>query len=249
VSRPNSVLNRAAIVAGYVAVAGLLPAAAPVTTIPFVGCESDGGGGHIDAASGVDLNVNIDAQIGSRLAYYRAADGHGVLGPRGWSCFGFYGSSGWTLYIAPRKLDVAERFTVPYDLTRPVIQMTESIGDTSGRFTVARVIARVFPSEKDFVQRVVAEGLVPVDDFPLGPFPRDKLTYRSDRLVEYETPPNAYGLGTESRLQPDDQPIRGTEVLLGPEPSLASLAVRLPPNLADLVPIIISQVERDILQP
>lgn len=221
---PKPYIGRAARMFGSVVISGLLTAASPMTTIPFVECESDGQLGHIDAPSGADLIVNVDAQTANRLAYYRAAEGHGVLAPRGWNCFGLYGSNGSILFIAPGKLDGAELLTRPYDITGPVIQMTDSIGDTSGRFAVARIIARVFPSERGFVERVISEGIAPASDFPFRPYPSDKLTYRSDRIVEYETPPNQQGLGTESRLQGGGQPIRGTEILYGPEPSLLSLA-------------------------
>jgi len=245
----NTALHRAPIPVGCIVVSGLLTAAAPVATIPFIGCESESQGAPIAAPSGSDLNLNIDVQTGNRLAYYRASGGRGALGPRGWSCFGLFGSNGSILFIAPGKLDVVELVTRPSAVAGPLIQMTDSIGDTSGRFAVARIIARAFPTARDFVQRVIAEGLLPANDFPFGPYPTDKLTYRSDHVVEYETPPNAQGLGTQSRLEPGEQPIRGAEVLYGPEPSLASLAIRVPPNQADLVPIIINQLERDAVQP
>ena len=42
----------------------------------------------------------------------------------------------------------------------PAIQLSYSIGDTSGRFEVARIVARVFPKYQGYVQHVIAEGRV-----------------------------------------------------------------------------------------
>ena len=132
--------------------------------------------------------------------------------------------------------------------TGPVIQISTEIGDTSGRFGVARTIARVFPSHKAFVRRVIAEGIEPASDFPSGPYPKDRLIYKSKEIVEYQTPAQTDGLGTQSRLQKNADPIRGVAILVGSDPDLVFLAARLPPNKADLASIIIRQVELDSAQ-
>jgi hypothetical protein len=62
-------------------------------------------------------------------------------------------------------------------------------------------IARVFPAHRAFVRKVIAEGIEPTSDFPFGPYPNDKLTYKNKEMVEYETPAHKDGLGTQSRLQ------------------------------------------------
>jgi len=73
----------------------------------------------------------------------------------------------------------------------PAIQLSVAVGDTSGRFEVAQIIARVFPSHRNFVRDVIAEDIEPASNFPFGPFPKDKLTYKSKELVEYgNTCPN-----------------------------------------------------------
>jgi hypothetical protein len=108
-----------------------------------------------------------------------------------------------------------------------------------------RVVARVFPERKPFVERVIAEGIAPADSFPSGPYPADKLTYRSKWMVEYATPANADGLGTDSRLIKSGHPIRGVAILVGETPDLVHLAVRLLPDLSDLASPIIQQLEGD----
>ncbi len=120
-----------------------------------------------------------------------------------------------------------------------------SYGGTSGRFHVAKVIARMFPEHNAFVQSVVAEGMDSASSFPVGPYPNDKLTYRSKSTVEYETPTNAEGLGTISGLQQDANPINGVAILIGADTDLIQLAARLSTKDRDLIPFMIRQVEHE----
>ncbi len=62
--------------------------------------------------------------------------------------------------------------------TGQAVQISVFSGGTSGRFQVAKIVARVFPAYKAFAQNVIAEGIEPASDFPFGPYPSDKLTYR-----------------------------------------------------------------------
>jgi hypothetical protein len=94
----------------------------------------------------------------------------------------------------------------------PAIQFATDVGGTSGRFKVARIVARVFPAHRAFVRDVIAEGIDPASDFPLGSYPNDKLTYKNNETVEYETPAHTDGLGTQSWLQENDDPIRGVAI-------------------------------------
>lgn len=134
-------------------------------------------------------------------------------------------------------------------LTSPAIEINYVYGGTSGRFGVAQVIARVFPNRKAFVENVIKEeaedGIKPAISFPFGPYPNDKLVYRSADAVEYETPANTDGLGTRSGVRKNSHPIRGVAILVGDTPDLVQLSLRLPPELADLGSAIIQQVERD----
>lgn len=91
---------------------------------------------------------------------------------------------------------------------------------------------------------MIEEGLEPASSFPFGPYPKDKLIYQSKEMVEYQTPANTDGLGTNSRLKKDADPISGVAILMGQTPDLLLLSARLSRNLADLTPVIVQQVER-----
>jgi len=85
---------------------------------------------------------------------------------------------------------------------------------------------------------------MPASDFPFGPYPNDKLVYKSNETVEFETPAMSEGLGTMSRLLPNADPIHGVKVLSGDTPDLTSLSIRLPAKDNDLTSAIIQQTER-----
>jgi len=218
----------------------------PGVEVPFVGCRADGQMGPVDAPKGKSRVLPIAAEAAQQLAYYKSEQGFGVLAPRGWYCFGVYGSDGSALYVSPQEIAAANLLSSTWSgFTGPAIELAAESGETSGRFGVSRVIARVFPAHKAFVQSVIEEGIEPADSFPFGPYPKDKLIYRSKEIVEYETPENTDGLGTNSRLKKDASPIRGVAILMGQTPDLLRLSARLSPNLADLMPAIVQQVERD----
>jgi hypothetical protein len=132
--------------------------------------------------------------------------------------------------------------------TGPAIQLSIECGGTSGRFAVAGTIARIFPSHSAFVREVIAEGFATASDFPSGPYPNDKLTSKSNDVVEYLTPGQTEGLGTQSWLQKNADPICGVVILTGlrEEPNLISLRVRLPSAMTDLAPAIIQQTEGEV---
>jgi hypothetical protein len=166
------------------------------------------------------------------------------LAPRGWNCFGLSGSNGDILFVSPASLGAGLLSVDPTGIAGPAIQVTESIGDTSGRFAVARMIARYSPQRIGFVKNVIAEGVgYAAKDFPTGPYSDDRLISRSDSMVEYQTPPRSKGLGTASRLTPNDDPIRSVVILRGDTPDVLQLTVRLPPGMTDLTAPIIQQAE------
>jgi hypothetical protein len=215
-------------------------------TVPFVGCASDGQAGPQNAPSGKSVVVAIPAAIAQRLAYYKAEYGSGVLAPRGWNCFSTYGSNGASLFVSPDPMDSKTLLSLDWKgFTGPAVQISVSDGGTSGRFEVAKVIARVFPEYKAFAQGVIAEGIEPANDFPFGPYPSDKLTYRSKSVVEFETPANSHGLGTDSRVQVNASPIDGVAIIAGADTDLVQLSARFPANDSDLIPAMIAQVESE----
>jgi hypothetical protein len=218
--------------------------------IPFVGCKSDGQVGPLNAPTGKNKVVSIAPEVARQVAYYKAEQGFGVVAPRGWYCFGTYGSNGNNLYISPQPIDAALLFSDKWaGFTGPAIQLSGESGDTSGRFGVARMIARVFPAYKKFVAQVIAENIEPPNDFPSGPYPEDKLTYKSKSVVEFETPAHADGLGTNSRLKKNTDPINGVVMLMdeAPDsmPDLVFLSVRLPSSLNGLTSAIIQLMKRE----
>jgi hypothetical protein len=211
---------------------------APVA-VPFVGCESDGQTGPLQAPGSPSPGVSLAPRLANRLALYEAESGPPVLGPRGWSCFGFYGSGGTYVVITPRPTDMAHAA-----VTGPAIVASITSGGTSGRFTVAPVVARVFSSERAYLDRIRAEGLVPTEELVSRPFPADHVTRVSDHLVEYVTGRGAKGLGTLFGIIPNTDPISGAAVLV-PERDfeLRDVAVRLPPAMRDLDRLIIRHFE------
>jgi hypothetical protein len=162
-----------------ISAASLIAQQHQVTTgvsVPFVGCPSDGQVGPVEAPSGKHLVVPIAPELAQRLAYYSSAQGIGVLAPRGWFCFGSYGSGGERLYVSPKPVDARNPFSQKWSgFLGPAIQLTHRFGDTIGRFDVAEIIAQVFPAYRTFAANVMEE-LGP-DSFSFGPYPKDALIY------------------------------------------------------------------------
>ncbi len=220
------------------------------STVPFIGCPSDGQAGSLAAPPGQALRLAVPPEAAVRLAWYKATDAPGVLAPRDWHCFGTYGSSGATLYVSPEPLGSQIVLSSEWKgLSGPAVEISSMNGGTSGRFEVAQKIARLFPQHMDFTRQVIAESIEPASDFPLGPYPGDKLTYKTKTLVEFETPAHRKGLGTDSRLQRNDQAIEGFVFLSmrpGNDPYDVVLEMRLPPDLSRFVPVIQAATERTL---
>jgi hypothetical protein len=222
------------------------PAPSAVATVPFVGCASDGQGGPQKAPNGKSLAVAIPAPLAERLAYYKAKYGIGVLAPRGWHCFSTYGSSGENLFVSPDPIESQTLLSLKWQgFTGPAVQATVYDGGTSGRFEVAKVIARIFPAYKTFAQKVIAEGSEPASDFPFGPYADDKLTNRANNIVEFETPGSAQGLGTDSRLQMNASPIDGVAIIGGKDTDLTMLTARFSGSDQDLIAAMVAQAESE----
>jgi hypothetical protein len=227
-------------------------AAPPViaTTIPFVGCASDGQNGPQAAPIGAPEAVQMPAADAAQLAYYEMQNGPGVIGPRGWSCAGIYGSDGATLVVVPQPLQPADLAGTGWaGASGDAIEARVASGDTSGRFTVAQVIMRVFPARQGFAQGVINEGIEPASSFPAGPYANDKITRKSNEVVEFQTPAGAVGLGTDTnlnlRLAPGADAVSGVAILSGQAPDLSQAIVRLGVSLQPLAGDIIQKYEAD----
>ncbi len=222
---------------------------APTQRVDFVGCRSAGQVGLIDPPRGESKVVSVPAEVAQKLAYYQAKGGFGVLAPRGWHCFSIYGTDGSSLFVSPNPIKNSELFSTDGEgFTGDVIEASVSYGDTSGRYEVARIVARTFPAYKRWVQSVIAEGVDPEIRFLFSPFPSDNLYALSTNFVAFETPANTQGLGTQSRLVANAQPIRGVARLYGKEPTLLQVSVRLPENQSELLAPILLQVQADTAQ-
>jgi hypothetical protein len=233
----SSLAIRAGIAAGFGFMICEPPASAQTSVpiaVPFVGCAADGQVGPIAAPTTIGATPTVPASTGARLAYYASTD-LAVLAPRGWHCFALYGSNGSKLLVTPEPHDASNLLRPKARLTGPAIELSRIMGGTSGRFTVAKIAARLFPVAGPFIRQVIDEGLVPKEEFRLGPYPNDTLAYQSDTEVEFLTPGNSEGMGTSGMLVMNDQPISGVAILL-PEDDmdLVVLDIRLPPEMRDL---------------
>jgi hypothetical protein len=116
-------------------------------------------------------------------------------------------------------------------ITGAAVTIDTSDAGTSGRFHVAIVAAQLFPLVgSEFITRVREEHLISDSSFDVKPYADDQLRYLSDRFVEYTTPPNRTGLGTDGLLELSDLPVRGLTLLnLATEVNtLTEVRVRLP---------------------
>jgi hypothetical protein len=220
-------------------VAGAAAAAPPGSAnVPFVGCPSDGQTGPQPPPVHREV-PRVGRAAAASLAFYASGD-LGVLAPRGWHCFGLYGSNGSILIVTPQNLGARELLSPEsHPLRGPVVQVALSLGGTSGRFEVARVIARAFPAQMAFARRVEAEGID--GPFPTGPYTSDRMVRLRPLAVGYTTPAGRQGLGTDSRLVPDDRPIDGLAILDTSEDwSLIKIDVRLAATQASLATAILN---------
>jgi hypothetical protein len=207
--------------------------------VPFVGCKSDGQVGALDPPKDGGTAPKLAAAVASRLAWYASNNTGGVLAPRGWQCFELYGSNGSVLMVQPGDFG---RALLSTELSGPAIQLSISLGDTSGRFEAAQLAARLFPDRRGFVDKVISEGLEPKAEFVFGPFPQDRIHRLSRDVVAFETPANTDGMGTKSRLLKSGDPIQGL-VWMDRDNNATFLAVRLAPSQRDLAAYIINEMK------
>jgi hypothetical protein len=212
--------------------------------VPAVGCPQDGQVGFQDPpALPETVDVTVPQRTEQSLAFYSAYEGmeSGILAPRGWNCFGTYGSAGSTLYVVPHQLsgeilDRPEKVKDGFAVIKSI-----SLGDTSGRFAVAKIGGRIFPRARAFAVGVRNEGVDDPKDFVFKPWPADRIIYLSDYAASYMTPPGAVGLGTAFGLSPGKEQIFGLVFLTDIEgknggPVLEGISVRLSQGDQQLYP-------------
>lgn len=205
----------------------------PVSWIAFIGCPADGQAGPLAPPSGDPVSATMDPRVGRQLAYYKAEQGDGVLAPKGWHCREWYGSAGGFLVVTPKEIP-PPYFPAP-KVTGPAIVVRTLLGDTSGRFDVAITAARLFPkADRDFIERVKAEGILPEKAFDVKPFAADVMHYLNDHMVEFTTPPGQSGLGTTGPLRASALPIRGIVMVELPDEDEMDIMIRLPAEFSAL---------------
>jgi hypothetical protein len=212
------------------------PAAAQEAPVPFVGCASDGQQGPMAAPDGKGQTPTAPAAVADRLAYYASND-LGVLAPRGWHCFGLYGSNGSGLYVTPEPHG-EDLFDLPAPLTGPIVQVHFSLGSTSGRFEAARVAGRLFPARRAFVDSVQDEENIEAD-FALVPYATDRTTLLNDHEARFETPAGKDGIGIGGRMAPGKDPVLGYAGMT-PDNDLLWVGARLPAGERDLATAIVA---------
>ena len=114
-----------------------------MTSVPFIGCVSFGQGERSEAPAGTTMSMPINPADAAALAYYKSADGTGVLGPRGWFCQGTSGSGGYALFLSPAPIRWVT--TGWQGLAGPAIEVNHINSENSGRYEIAEIMARVFP--------------------------------------------------------------------------------------------------------
>lgn len=220
------------------------PIGSGLSQVRFVGCAADGQVGPIAAPVDTGKAPRVLVSEAKNLAYY-ATDEIGVLAPRGWHCIGLVGSNGLFLVVTPDSHTADEFLASRTKLLGPAIQLTVLDGQTSGRFDVAEVAARLFPNQRAFVERVLAEGVVSRSDWTFGPYPHDLVQRKGRQTVLFTTPAYQEGTGTRSWLGIAGDPIVGLGIMPDNEDhGLVLLDVRLHQSSAREIGMIIGNVRR-----
>jgi hypothetical protein len=186
-------MKRAVILIVCVAFLGNAQTKQGTARVPFVGCAGGGQLGWVEAPTGEPMQVPIPWQAAAQLAYYKPARDEGVLAPRGWHCYYEYGSSGHTLFISPQKIGSFQE-----GFNGPLIELTYFEGFGSGRFDVWRIMARAFPSRREFVTRNLRDWQFSPEDCRFGPRPGDLLHAKSERVVAFQRAEGLDGFGPSS---------------------------------------------------
>ncbi len=201
--------------------------------VPVVDCPANDQTGGAKIRAGESMPAAVEQPVAGQIAFYRAEQGPGIYAPKGWYCHGWDGSSGTALVVTPKRME-PPYFPLPA-IAGPAVTIQTSDAGSSGRFHVAIVAAQLFPiAGSELITRVRQEHLISDASFEAAPHPGDQLGYLSDQFVEYTTPANRAGLGTDGLLEISDLPVTGLTIL-NPEAevnTLTEVRVRLPARLS-----------------
>jgi hypothetical protein len=226
----------------------LAATAANPSRAPTINCVGNDQSDSSQMQKGTSVPIPVEQSIADQLAYYTAGHGSGIFAPRGWYCRAWNGSNGSFLAVTPKPI-APPYFPLP-SIGGPAVTIATWDGESSGRVRVAVVASQLFSvAGGGFVTQVRQEHLISDSAFDPDAYPDDQLQYLSDRFVEYTTPANRPGLGTDGMLDVSNLPIRGLTILnlLDNANSLIEVRVRLPPNLSLLAEPILT-VETSCIQ-
>jgi hypothetical protein len=221
------------------------PAQIPV---PLVECPCNDQPGPSRPRVGVSMPAPVDGRVAQQLAFYRSLNSPGVYAPRGWQCRGWDGSNGTILVVTPRRLE-PPFYPLPV-IAGPAVMIQSSDAGSSGRFHVAIVAAQLFALNADeFIAAIRQEHVLSDAAWQAEPDPDDQIQYISDRLVQFITPANRTGLGTDGMFEMSDWAVRGLTILNLERDvnTLTEVRVRLPPAV-DAVAATILQLETTCIQ-
>lgn len=144
------------------------------------------------------------------------------------------------MFLSPEPIKVEPGWP---NFHSPAIDLYHISGENGfGRMLIAEAASRVFPTFRAWAVRSM-EGID--TNLPRGPYPTDRLRYRSSRVVEFETPPRRKGLSNDfSRIVPNGKPICGVAILMGNPPAdLLVLSARMPVEFQSLLPMVMKDIE------
>ena len=219
--------------------------------IPDVPCKESTPAGDSMAHQGHPISLSISPSIVGRIAFYYGLNLF-VLAPRGWMCDASQGADGSYLIVAPPG---------GHGLFGPTVYIQSWPSEPNGWAMIAAYGGTYFPAivtSKDVdaaVSQLKQQGNNTITSRFLAPkYQGDHLTYLSDSVLKYWTPPREMGLGVAignglpSDFPPDlskssfSLPTYGAIALVNaPEAGnrfINFLAVRLPPEFFALRQII-----------
>jgi hypothetical protein len=211
-------------------------------TVPFIGCETLGQGKAEPAPGGAAFELNTHQELAGQLAYYKAQDGYGVLGPRGWQCVATQTADSTRLLVMP-EIDRAKLSAGTFEVTGPAILAESDGGLCEICVTVPRMAIRLFPTEREWGTLVLRDK--GVKDIAIGPYPADVIDRQDDKTMRFRTPANKDGFGTE-RFKASADPIDGLAMLLGGQSEGMLLQVRLPDAMRRLTTVILRQMQQEV---
>jgi hypothetical protein len=216
--------------------------------VGFVGCPADGQADHIEPPTGLPKQVTIDGLAPGQISYYKGDLAPGAFAPAGWSCHSWYGSDGGTLLITP-AVPGSRSGSVWPETSGSAVELELSDSGASGRLEVAKYGRLFFPTTaapfidawKELFPEIVSEE-------SLRPFRQDSIKILSGVLAEFQTPPNANGLGTDHFLRASSDKIEGIAFLDKSQWNFVTLRVRLSEKTPGALRTAILQLNKECIE-